>query len=287
MDFSDLFKYNGSCSFSPDSQFVANIVGNKICVRDLESLQIIHVFTALDNINSFVWSHDSSLIACAVSKKSIVQVWSIIDTTYKLQIYEFAGVQTCFFSPCANFVFIPCDLNLKVSVWAIDGSYVGHINNPKSATKCYDFSPKGDSVAIAERKNGRDFIHVICLDTLEDLHSFEVETEDLADLKFSPDGKYICAWDSMMDYKLALYRLDGTLVNSYSAYENLLGIKKVQWGPTSQLIAIGSYDSKIRILNRINWKIVDIFDHTQLNKSITIFKESMGKCKPISFLTSR
>ena len=47
-------------------------------------------------------------------------------------------------------------------------------------------------------------------------------------------------------YKVLLYSLDGRLLSAYCAYEWSLGVKSVAWSPSSQFLAIGSYDGKVR-----------------------------------------
>lgn len=58
-----------------------------------------------------------------------------------------------------------------------------------------------------------------------------------------------------------MYAPNGSLLTSFTAYENALGIKNVRWSPSGQLLAIGSYDGKIRIMNHLTWKIISEFDH--------------------------
>ena len=43
-------------------------------------------------------------------------------------------------------------------------------------------------------------------------------------------------------------------MHSYSAYDDALGIKTVRWSPTGQLLAVGSFDQKLRVLNCLNWR---------------------------------
>lgn len=50
----------------------------------------------------------------------------------------------------------------------------------------------------------------------------------------------------MFQYKILLYSLDGRLLSTYRAYEWSLGIKSIAWSPSSQFLAIGSYDEKVR-----------------------------------------
>lgn len=49
----------------------------------------------------------------------------------------------------------------------------------------------------------------------------------------------------LLQYELLLYSLDGRCLSRYSAYEFALGIKSVCWSPSSQFLAIGSYDEKV------------------------------------------
>lgn len=65
---------------------------------------------------------------------------------------------------------------------------------------------------------------------------------------------------------MSIYTAAGIQVTTFSAYENALGIKTVRWSPNSQILAIGSYDDKIRLLNCITWKVIaELEPKAQLN----------------------
>lgn len=53
-----------------------------------------------------------------------------------------------------------------------------------------------------------------------------------------------------LQYKVLLYSLDGRLLSAYCAYEWSLGVKSVAWSPSSQFLAVGSYDGKVRTEQR-------------------------------------
>lgn len=55
----------------------------------------------------------------------------------------------------------------------------------------------------------------------------------------------VCTYACFLQYKLLLYSLDGRLLSTYSAYEWSLGIKSIAWSPSSQFLAVGSYDEKV------------------------------------------
>jgi hypothetical protein len=52
----------------------------------------------------------------------------------------------------------------------------------------------------------------------------------------------------LLQYRMLIYSLDGRCLSSFSAYDLALGIKTVAWSPSSQFLAIGSYDQKVRDL---------------------------------------
>lgn len=119
-----------------------------------------------------------------------------------------------------------------------------------------DFTANGKYMALAERRDCKDHISIFDCSHWQLVRHFPVETADLAGLSWSPDSAVLCIWDSILDYKVFLYSLDGRCLATYSAYEHALGIRCVRWSPTSQFLAIGSFDQKLRILNHVTWKTV-------------------------------
>lgn len=88
------------------------------------------------------------------------------------------------------------------------------------------------------RHDGRDNISIVACDTWEAVKTFQlVENSDCGDIAWSPDDRCIAAWDGSLEYKLAMYLPNGSLLSKYSAYEHQLGIKAVQWAPSGQFIA--------------------------------------------------
>ena len=56
---------------------------------------------------------------------------------------------------------------------------------------------------------------------------------------------------------MLLYSVDGRCLATYSAYDWALGVKSVAWSPTSQFLAIGSYDQKVSLFYPISFLPVD------------------------------
>lgn len=52
----------------------ATCVQYRLVVRDMSTLQILHLYTCLDQISHMDWSSDSLFILCAMYKRGMVQV---------------------------------------------------------------------------------------------------------------------------------------------------------------------------------------------------------------------
>ena len=116
-------------------------------------------------------------------------------------------------------------------------------------------------MALVERRDCKDYVSLFHCGDWQLVRNFPIDTKDVAGLAWSPDGKVLCVWESVLDYRVLLYSIDGRCMASYSAYEHALGVKCVAWSPTSQFLAIGSYDQKVRVLNHVTWKTVAEHSH--------------------------
>lgn len=92
--------------------------------------------------------------------------------------------------------------------------------------------------------------------------SLAFDCQDAEDLSWSPDGRAICVVDALVNHRVCLYQPDGRELAVYSAYEHALGVKTVQWSPSAQFLAVGSYDQKVRLLNNVSWGLITEFTHT-------------------------
>ncbi|XP_034027428.1 WD repeat-containing protein WRAP73-like [Thalassophryne amazonica] len=171
---------------------------------------------------------------------------------------------------------------LRITVWSLCTKAVSYIKYPKACQKGIDFSRDGCYMALAERRDCKDYVSVFVCDDWHLLRHFETETQDLTGLEWSPNGCVLAVWDSCLEYKVLLYSLDGRLLSTFSAYEWSLGVKSVTWSPSSQFLAIGSYDEKVRILNHITWKKIAQFDHpTTINNTKAVLYKEVERRAPV------
>ena len=169
----------------------------------------------------------------------------------------------CCWTPDSRHILTTSDFQLRMTLWSLVNKSISYIKYPKLTPMQggIDFTGDGKYMVLAERRDCRDFVSIFNCSQWQLVKNFPVETKDLAGLSWSPDGKVLCVWDSCLDYKILLYSMDGRSMASYSAYEHALGVKCVKWSPSSQFLAIGSYDQKVRVLNHITWKTVAAHCH--------------------------
>uniref|UniRef100_A0A7N6BZZ8 WD repeat containing, antisense to TP73 n=1 Tax=Anabas testudineus TaxID=64144 RepID=A0A7N6BZZ8_ANATE len=262
MNFSEVFKQsNQLCKVSPDGKYLATCVQYRLVVRDMSTLQILQLYTCLDQISHMDWSSDSLYILCAMYKRGLVQVWSLEQPDWHCKIDEGSiGLVSSRWSPDGRHILNTTEFHVSVKLYVC-------MHSCAEKDGCY--------MALAERRDCKDYISVFVCDDWHLLRHFETETQDLAGLEWSPNGCVLAVWDTCLEYKVLLYSLDGRLLSTYSAYEWSLGVKSVTWSPSSQFLAIGSYDEKVRILNHITWKKIMQFEHpaTINNTKAAVYKE--------------
>jgi hypothetical protein len=103
-------------------------------------------------------------------------------------------------------------------------------------------------ISMMQRTDTKEFVCLVNTNSWELRMRIATTTQDLADLSWSPNGSCFVVWDTPLTYKLLVYSCKGHCLSSYSAYQDALGIRTVQWSPNGQMLAIGSYDQVLQNL---------------------------------------
>ncbi|NXN98622.1 WRP73 protein, partial [Rhinopomastus cyanomelas] len=277
MDFSEPFRLSALLGrFSPDGRSLASCMQYRLLVRDANTLQILQLYTCLDQIQYIEWSSDSLFILCAMYKRGIVQVWSLEQPDWHCKIDEGSvGLVASCWSPDGRHILNTTEFHLRITVWSLCTKSVSYIKYPKACQQGITFTKDGRYMAVAERRDCKDFVSIFVCSDWQLLRHFDTETQDLFGIEWAPNGCVLAVWDTCLEYKILLYSLDGRLLSTYRAYEWSLGIKSVAWSPSSQFLAIGSYDEKVHILNHVTWKKITEFEHpaTIVNSKTVVYKE--------------
>ncbi|KAM4871817.1 WD repeat-containing protein WRAP73 [Thomomys bottae] len=278
MNFSEVFKLsNLLCSFSPNGKYLASCVQYRLVIRDVSTLQILQLYTCLDQVQHIEWSADSLFILCAMYKRGVVQVWSLEQPEWHCKIDEgSAGLVASCWSPDGRHILNTTEFHLRTTVWSLCTKSISYIKYPKACQQGISFTRDGRYLALAERRDCRDYVSIFVCSDWQLLRHFDTDTQDLAGIEWAPNGCVLAVWDSCLEYKILLYSLDGRLLSSYCAYEWSLGIKSVAWSPSSQFLAVGSYDGKVRLLNHVTWRVIAEFAHPAAlsDAKIVVYKEA-------------
>ncbi len=186
----------------------------------------------------------------------------------------------CQWTPDSRHILTTAEFQLRITLWSLSNKTVSYIKYPKLAKGGLDFTSDGAFMALAERRDSKDFVSLFSCKEWKLVQNFPVDTVDLAGLKWSPDDKVLCVWESSLYYKLLLYSSEGQCLSSFSAYENALGIKTVRWSPTGQFLAIGSFDQQLRLLNHVTWKpLIECHHPSSIceQDSVVVYKETENK----------
>jgi WD40 repeat protein len=93
-DFTEVFKQTqGLVSFSPNGEYLATAVQQRLVIRESQSLQILQLFNCTDLIQHVSWSQGSDLILVASYKLGIFQVFSLEDEEWTGKVDE--GILGC------------------------------------------------------------------------------------------------------------------------------------------------------------------------------------------------
>jgi WD40 repeat protein len=239
--------------FSPDAAHLATTQDKRLVIRDAHTLKIVPngVRPCSDSIDSLAWSPDGDLVLCVLLKEAAVQVFSLSLPDWSCRISEgIAGLASAAWVPDSRHLLTSAELGLHLSIWSLCNQKVWQIRQPKPAPACLAFSPDAALLAVATRRDCKD--HLSLYDASAGggwacLCTWPLDTVDLAGVSWAPDGTALCVQDTVLEYRLQVYSLQGELLARYAAYENALGIKAVQWSPDGAFLAVGSYDQVLKL----------------------------------------
>ncbi|CAL8072936.1 unnamed protein product [Calicophoron daubneyi] len=267
MNFSEPVRISNTlASVSPNSIYVASVTQHKVIIRLCASLQISQMCSCIDVIYAFSWSPDSLFILCVLKKRSIVQILSIENPDWVCKVDEgSAGLLSAVWAPDSRHFLTTTEFYLRITVWSLSEVSISYLKYPKACPNNLAFSPSGRYLGLLERRNFRDHLSLFdCHAEWNLVRNIQLDTIDAVGLLWSPDERYLVFWDECLRYRATIYSVDGQHLCTYVAYDpsqDLLGVKSVCWSPTGQLLAIGSYDQKCRILVWTNWACLACIAH--------------------------
>lgn len=279
MNFSDIIYHSIFSLFSPDNKYLAISNGTKLSIKYLPQLENCQSFSFTDCITTLFFSPDSKYILAVMSKSSVIEVRSINEEDWFCKIEDNVnGILNAIWSPDSRSIITFSDFQLKASIYSLVTKNVSHIRNPKYVDKGITFSSDGKFMALAERREAKDFVGVYFCGNWKLINHFQTDTFDLADIKWSPDDSVILVWDTILEYKLIMYCPATGIIAQFRPYDSALGLKSLSFSENSLFLAIGSFDEKVRLLNCLTWKLIIELEH-KANfleaEDVSCFKEEL------------
>ena len=110
--------------------------------------------------------------------------------------------------------------------------------------------------ALLSRVGPRDILTVHASRNYEVIGSTDLPSIDARGLKWSPDGRWLAVWEApSQGMRIWVYTADGHLFRTYPATANAgvadaeLGIRSLEWSPSSDWLAVGGFDRRVTLLN--------------------------------------
>jgi WD40 repeat protein len=165
-------------------------------------------------------------------------------------------------------------------------------------------SPDGSMVGVLVRSSCKDRVVVYDSGTFEEVGRLELGTSDAAGMLWSPDSTCLAVWDgvtygprvvavgvkSVQGVKGAKgvertsFELSVLMDKTWHAGTSGLGVRTASWSPSGSVLALGTYDSDVLLVNALTWKgmqtslhhaaVVDEKRYGGTDIEVVVFEES-------------
>jgi len=92
-------------------------------------------------------------------------------------------------APDGRHILTTAEFNIHITIWSLTSQTVYYIENPKDPVNGVSFAHDGKYMAVARRKACKDFIAVYSCESWELVKEFQVDTQDLVEIQWSPDDR--------------------------------------------------------------------------------------------------
>jgi hypothetical protein len=221
---------------SADGQLAAFISGTRLTLKDYRTLKDVAVYACIDRIENAQFSPDGTLILCSIKSRSVVQIFSVEDITWKGRIDEACvGFKSAVFCPDSRHILIESDYGIHISIWSLlDASSVLIMHqkcvahSSGSQLKIYAFSPDKKYLAVIHKVELVDQIGIYNTQTWTKAGQFKSASQDCIAIDFSPlNSNHIITCDSPFAFTVTIYNIAGEVLSTIKPYINALGFRNI------------------------------------------------------------
>lgn len=248
------------------------LVASSIHIRKVESLTTVknislpREFTG--PVTALQWSPSSKMVLVASTDE--ILVFSALEdedfrATVRNPVQPAAKPVYVAFGASDTDVCVCASLGLKFAVFDLTSSKAVEVANPKlytvaSVRKGFCFRPETRHLTVITRTSGKDVISIHHPKTKELQRSWYPDTIDAQGISWSPDGKWLVAWESAAHgHKVLFYTPDGNLFKAWSGPQSLVatdaeiklgsGVRLLDFSADARTLAIGDSSRRICIIN--------------------------------------
>ncbi|KAL0239257.1 hypothetical protein PCE1_004945 [Barthelona sp. PCE] len=260
-EFSPVFEHNGAVVLSPNGLLSCKSMGSHCVVMHVVETRTVGTFACEGQIHTLSFAPNSRLVMATCLKAKTIHIFDIENPEWDCTIREGAlGLRQAQWAPDSVHIITISDFSIRLTIWSLLNRSGRYIDAPKSIA-CCAFTHDGKFACFVVRSECKDYALIIDCSTWEEVNRFQLASENCTKIKFSSVDHIFMVVDHPLQYGVYFYDLNGVQQGGYRAYENALGVRNAVWSPCGQLIAVGSCDQKIRIVNALSFQIVATLEH--------------------------
>ena len=279
-------------NFSPNSQYLLVPKGKNLVLYSLNpSIKKLNKFTFLSTINSTIFSPSSEYFLVLLIKIQECQIKSVKNFDFIIKIKEpIFGIKSVIWSTSDDYILLSLNNHNSLHIFSAKDEYenieeeldnmsintnsknnknfksiisnIKYQNLPQGISFSYD---GGEFMAIAIRKQIKDFIEIYDSEDYSLVSNFLCNTTDLYSISWTKDNSFILICENnTYDCKLLIYGLSGNLIMINEPYKNYPGITKCNISPNGHYITCGYYDNSIRLIHYLSFKICKEINPTNI-----------------------
>ena len=294
--------------FSPTGLLIAAVVDHTtIVVRDSESFDVVSYLQIPDVPSHMEFDPTGSLLLVCIPRRSCVSVFPLnVQGSALARTFESSATLTeslagvtyaTWVKASPTTVLVVSDFGCRMVAWDVT---VDHAHNaialacPKLANGFgVASSPDGLLLGVLARSSCKDRVVVYDTGTFEEVASIELGTSDASGMLWSPDSKHLVVWDGLtygprvVVLGVSPGSIEVVMDAAWAAGVSGLGVRTVAWSPSGSVLAVGTYDSDVFLINGITWKamssslhhgtVIDDKKYGNAEYEVEVFEETSGQ----------
>lgn len=265
--YSASIEYTENVTFSPDGKYVSFVQNdNTIFVLDSKTRNVFCTLICPSKIEQYSWSPDGTKLLALMVSLNEMYIYKVeqppapdkIAPPLASSLGGFIDTERVIWSPNSRYVLLFGIKSIHLILWDYNKGTYRKLHPPKNNESSIAFSKSGRLFALISRGKACDVCSIYTTSEFMHKTSFELSTVDCQHIFWSPDEAYCVAVDHMIHNLIQILNITTGRITDYSSCVGHLGIETLSINPNSKIIAIGTFDSTLRLLvqSEYGWTIL-------------------------------